>query len=145
MMRATTVGVALLCTAVVSSSAHAQKAASELAELCVSTTSAERARCLGYIQGYLEGANNATAEAGLVDQADSESAWFRRAIDTRLGAREARLGARPQDLAQDSQSYCLSGDNPAAQVKARIRAESAGDEDAAAAWLHTLSQREFPC
>ena len=123
-------------------SAHAHKSASELASMCSSEAVENHSRCLGYIQGYLEGANSVDqqAAAGMLDRAASESAWIRRAMETRVGT---KLRAMGRDLAEP---FCLSGDNPAMQIKARVKQETGVDEGAAAsAWLSSLVNDEFPC
>ena len=121
---------------------HAHKSAAELASMCGSAVVEDQSRCLGYIQGYLEGAGsvNQQAAADMLDRAASESAWIRRAMETRVGT---KLRAMGRDLAQP---FCLSGDNPAAQLKARVKQEVSLQEGAAAsAWLSSLVNDEFPC
>jgi hypothetical protein len=120
-------------------SAAASKSAAELSDLCLSEAPENRYRCLGYIQGYIEGARIAGQTPAQIAEEDSDSSWARRAIDTRIGT---KLRVRYDQAAEP---LCLGAENSAARVKEMILAEPRFDEVNASNWLRSLVSEEFGC
>jgi len=120
-------------------SAIALKSAAELSDLCLSEAPENRYRCLGYIQGYIDGARTAGQATTQVAEEDSDSSWAQRAIDTRIGS---KLRVRYD---QNAEPLCLAAENPAARVKQLILAEPRFDEVNASNWLRSLVSEEFGC
>lgn len=120
-------------------SSASTKTADELNALCESASEAHKSRCLGYIQGYLDGAGLTRSPSAEADkQSSADTSWTQRAIETRIGS---KLRARDES----SENYCLSGDNPAARIKARIRSTDEVADSYASAWIRNLATEIFPC
>ena len=126
--------------------AHAQFSAGSLVDLCNSENETDRYRCLGYLQGYLEGANDVNQRTAdeVINQAAQQSAWVKRALETRVGREFWRMSRDAM------QPFCLDVEDPTGRLKARILAETDGagrpeGDVPAARWLHGLVDREFAC
>ena len=122
-----------------------EKTAKQLSDLCISQDQNSESRCMGYIQGFLEGASSIRSETAseLLNRVSAdltaEYGWIGGLLDGWIGSTLRQMG---QEL---SAPYCLTGSNPAAQIRTRLGTPGQAYGDTASRWLHQITREEFPC